>query len=38
MKRKSIRANNTFLWGSLVMIVLVLVIVVLFLYMSFTFK
>lgn len=35
MKRKTIRANNTFLLGSLVMIVLVLVIVVLFLFFSF---
>ena len=35
MKRRTIRANNTFLLGSLVMIVLVLVIVVLFLFMSF---
>ena len=35
MKRRTIRANNTFLLGSLVMIVLVLVIVVLFLFFSF---
>ena len=35
MKRRTARANNTFLLGSLVMIVLVLVIVVLFLFMSF---
>ena len=35
MKRKTARANNAFLLGSLVMIVLVLVIVVLFLFLSF---
>lgn len=35
MKRKTTRANNAFLLGSLVMIVLVLVVVVLFLFMSF---
>ena len=35
MKRRTARANNTFLLGSLVMIVLVLVIVVLFLFFSF---
>lgn len=35
MKRRTARANNTFLLGSLVMIVLVLVIVVLFLFLSF---
>jgi len=34
-KRRSIRSNNNFLLGSLLMIVLVLVIVVLFLYLSF---
>jgi len=36
MRRRSIRHNNNFLLGSLVMIILVLVIVVLFLYLSFT--
>jgi len=35
-KRRSIRSNNNFLLGSLLMIVMVLVIVVLFLYLSFT--
>lgn len=35
MKRKTSRANNAFLLGSLIMIVLVLVVVVLFLFMSF---
>ena len=35
MKRKSTRANNAFLLGSILMIVLVLVVVVLFLFMSF---
>ena len=35
MKRKSTRANNTFLLGSILMIVLVLVVVVLFLFLSF---
>lgn len=35
MARKSIRANNNFLLGSLVMIVLVLAVVVLFLFYSF---
>ena len=35
MKRKTTRANNAFLLGSLVMIVLVLVVVVLFLFLSF---
>ena len=35
MKRKSTRANNAFLLGSLVMIVLVLIVVVLFLFLSF---
>ena len=35
MRRRSIRSNNNFLLGSLVMIVAVLVIVVLFLYLSF---
>lgn len=35
MKRKSTRANNAFLLGSLIMIVLVLVVVVLFLFFSF---
>ncbi len=34
MKRKTARANNTFLLGSLIMIVLVLVIVILFLFFS----
>ena len=35
MRRKTARANNAFLLGSLIMIVLVLVVVVLFLFMSF---
>lgn len=35
MKRKSTRANNAFLLGSILMIVLVLVVTVLFLFMSF---
>lgn len=35
MTRKSIRANNSFLLGSLIMIVLVLAVVVLFLFYSF---
>ena len=35
MKRKTARANNAFLLGSLVMIVLVLIVVVLFLFFSF---
>ena len=35
MKRKSTRANNAFLLGSILMIVLVLIVVVLFLFMSF---
>lgn len=35
MKRKSTRANNAFLLGSILMIVLVLVVVVLFLFLSF---
>lgn len=35
MKRKTARANNAFLLGSLVMIVLVLIVVVLFLFLSF---
>lgn len=35
MKRKTARANNAFLLGSIIMIVLVLVVVVLFLFMSF---
>lgn len=35
MKRKTARANNAFLLGSLIMIVLVLVVVVLFLFLSF---
>ena len=34
-KRKTARANNAFLLGSIVMIILVLVIVVLFLFFSF---
>lgn len=34
-KRKSTRANNAFLLGSILMIVLVLVVIVLFLFMSF---
>ena len=34
-KRKSTRANNAFLLGSILMIVLVLVVTVLFLFMSF---
>jgi len=34
MKRKTAKANNTFLLGSLIMIVLVLVIVILFLFFS----
>jgi len=34
-KRKTTRANNAFLLGSIVMIILVLVIVVLFLFFSF---
>ena len=35
MYRKTARANNAFLLGSLIMIVLVLVVVVLFLFLSF---
>lgn len=35
MRRRTTRANNSFLLGSLVMIVLVLVVVVLFLFLSF---
>ena len=35
MKRKTAKANNAFLLGSLIMIVLVLVVVVLFLFASF---
>ena len=38
MKRRSIRHNNNFLLGSLVMIVAVLVIVVMFLYLSFRYS
>lgn len=35
MRRKTARANNAFLLGSLILIVLVLVVVVLFLFLSF---
>ena len=35
MKRKTARANNTFLLGSLIMIVLVIIVVVLFLFAAF---
>ena len=35
MKRRTARANNAFLLGSLIMIVLVIVVVVLFLFASF---
>jgi hypothetical protein len=35
MKRKTARANNAFLLGSLILIVLVLVIIVLFMFMAF---
>lgn len=35
MKRRTTRANNAFLLGSLIMIVLVIVVVVLFLFASF---
>lgn len=35
MRRKTARANNAFLLGSLILIVLVLVVIVLFLFMSY---
>jgi len=35
MKRKTARANNAFLLGSLILIVLVLVVIVLFMFMAF---
>ena len=38
MKRKTARANNTFLLGSLIMIVLVIIVVVLFLFAAFRRK